>query len=265
VASLHDQQNAGGTTFTLAEATKLSLIQAVKLPDSWPEIKRILFAYHRWLQVLLGENHIVPIAFQAMAEQMEGLSVELESKARADRQFGAGLLQSVHYHTWTWVNKQQRSETAVAPPDYASISEGLSLGKWFAPKLPPHMERLLAPTPTPGRTALAHASLPSPAPPPAQTQAPAKIKVPVELPIGDRVTGIYDPNYPVGRVIRLVKGQVPHNATKQQFCLNYHVVGSCSSTCLRHLDHRAHSVAESTSFAAFLQQQMQALAATPQV
>jgi hypothetical protein len=43
VASLHDQQNAGGTTFTLAEATKLSLIQAVKLPDSWPEIKRIFF------------------------------------------------------------------------------------------------------------------------------------------------------------------------------------------------------------------------------
>jgi hypothetical protein len=144
-ASLHDQQNAGGMTFTLAEATKLSLIQAVKLPDSWPEIKRIIFAYHRWLQVVVGENHVVPIAFQAMAEQMEGLSVELESKARSDRSFGAGLLQSIHYHTWTWVNKQQRSGTAVAAPDYSSISEGLSLGNWFAPKLPPIWSVFLLP------------------------------------------------------------------------------------------------------------------------
>jgi hypothetical protein len=108
------------------------LIQAVKLPDSWPEIKRILFAYHCWLQVLLGKNHVIPIVFQAMAEQMEGLSVELESKARSDLHFGVGLLQSIHYHTWMWVSKQQQSETAVAPPDYVSISEGLSLGKWFA-------------------------------------------------------------------------------------------------------------------------------------
>jgi hypothetical protein len=153
-----------------------------------------------------------------MAEQMKGLSVELESKARADRHFGVGLLQSVHYHTWTWVSKQQRSKTAMAPPDYASILEGLSLGKWFAPKLPPHIKRLLAPAPTLGQTVSAHASSPSPAPPPAQNQAPAKIKVPLELPFGDQVTGIYDPNFPVGRVIRQVKGQVPQNATKQQFC-----------------------------------------------
>jgi hypothetical protein len=241
------------------------LIQAVKLPDSWPEIKRILFAYHRWLQVLLGENHVVPIAFQAMVEQMEGFSVELESKARSDHHFGAGLLQSIHYHIWMWVSKQQRSETAVASPDYVSISEGLSLGKWFAPKLPPHMECLLMPAPTSGRTASAQASSPAPAPPPAPNQVPAKIKVPAELPIGDRVTGIYNPNFPVGRVICQAKGQVPHNATKQQFCLNYHVVGTCSSTCLRHLDHRAHLAAESTSFVAFLQQQLQALAVTPQV
>jgi hypothetical protein len=52
------------------------LIQEVKLPDSWPEIKRILFAYHHWPQLLLGENHVIPIMFQAMVEQMEGFSVE---------------------------------------------------------------------------------------------------------------------------------------------------------------------------------------------
>jgi hypothetical protein len=147
-ASLHDQQNAGGMTVTLAEATKLSLIQAVKLPDSWPEIKRIIFAYHHWLQVVMGENHVVPIAFQAMAEQMDGLSVELESKTRSDISFRAGLLQSMHYHTWTWVNKQQRSGTAVAALDYTSISEGLSLGNWFAPKLPPIWSASLLPPQT---------------------------------------------------------------------------------------------------------------------
>jgi hypothetical protein len=109
--NLFDQENVGGITFTLAESAKLRLIRAVKLPDSWPEIKRILFAYHRWLQVLLGENHGVPIAFQAMVEQMEGLSVGLETKSKSDRSFGTGLFQSIHYHTWTWARKQQRLAT----------------------------------------------------------------------------------------------------------------------------------------------------------
>jgi hypothetical protein len=141
--SLFDQQLAGGSAPTLAEATKLKAIQAIKLPDSWTQDRRIFCAYHRWVQILLGELHALPLAFHAMVMELDAMLVTLEERCRLESTFTAGLFQSIHLRTYRWVAQQQVSSTTIPGPNYKAVSESLDLGEWFAPALSPHTERLL--------------------------------------------------------------------------------------------------------------------------
>jgi hypothetical protein len=249
-SSLFDQQSAGGSAPTLAEATKLKASQAIKLPDSWTQARRIFCAYHRWVQILLGELHALPLAFHAMVMELDAMSVTLEER------FTAGLFQSIHLQTYRWVAQQQVSSTTIPGPNYKAVSESLDLGEWFAPALSPHTERLLpalARPPAHPSLALLLTVAPKAEPTPTRTV--------VDLPVSNHATGIYDIALTLGPIINLGAKSIPSNNTGQQFCLNYHVKGSCHSACIRQVDHRTHSAAESNTLRTFLAERSATVAA----
>jgi hypothetical protein len=255
-SSLFDQQSAGGSAPTLAEATKLKASQAIKLPDSWTQARRIFCAYHRWVQILLGELHALPLAFHAMVMELDAMSVTLEERCRLERTFTAGLFQSIHLRTYRWVAQQQVSSTTIPGPNYKAVSESLDLGEWFAPALSPHTERLLpALARPPARPSLALSPTVAP------KAEPTPPRTVVDLPVSDRVTGIYDIALALGPIINLGAKSIPSNNTGQQFCLNYHVKGSCHSACIRRVDHRTHSAAESNTLRTFLAERSATVAA----
>jgi hypothetical protein len=139
---------------------------------------------------------------------------------------------------------------------YKAVSESLDLGEWFAQALSPHTERLLpALARPPARPSLALSPTVAP------KAEPTPPRTVVDLPVSGRVTGIYDIALALGPIINLGAKSIPSNNTGQQFCLNYHVKGSCHSACIRRVDHRTHSAAESNTLHTFLAERSATVAA----
>jgi hypothetical protein len=106
------------------------------LPTDWFQLRLVLGAYHRWVQILLGEQHCVPLGLLALIELMDDLAATagLNTRFNGARPC-AEFMCTLDIYTWSWANQQERSPGPVLPR-YALIGEELHLHKWVPPPLP---------------------------------------------------------------------------------------------------------------------------------
>jgi hypothetical protein len=60
VTGLYDEQTNGTTAMAYGDLLDLSKSRTMKLPVDWFQLQQVLGAHQRWLEILLGEAHVVP-------------------------------------------------------------------------------------------------------------------------------------------------------------------------------------------------------------
>jgi hypothetical protein len=73
--SFHDQQAMGGMSPMLTELINLKEAQARAIPMLYMELKEVFVAYHRLLQVLLGDSHPVAVGFRNLFNTLERIAM----------------------------------------------------------------------------------------------------------------------------------------------------------------------------------------------
>jgi hypothetical protein len=129
-SGLYEEHNNGTEIMDLRKARSLDV------PTDWFQLRLVLGAYHRLVQILLGEQHCVPLGLLALIELMDDLAATagLNTRFQGARPC-AEFMCTLDIYTWSWANQQERSLGPVLPW-YALIGEELHLHKWIPPPLP---------------------------------------------------------------------------------------------------------------------------------
>jgi hypothetical protein len=214
--------------------------RALRLPVDWFQLHLVLGAYHRLLQILLGEDHLVPHGIRMLVGVLEDaapvyLNHELKGAYKC-----AEVMTAINTYMWSWADEQARSLAHVLP-NFGRLAEQFRLREWKPPALPAQLRAAIKPAVAAAAThrATTSTALAAAAGPTAGTDKNDA-----------RVPGVLDANISVFWLLRTAKpsklpsGRVP--------CLNYHVHGSCSTTCPYHLDHIKHSAKDSAHLAKYM-------------
>jgi hypothetical protein len=239
---LLDQYLTSNVQLSLADIKSLNTTQATKAAKSWWQLRKTLVGYHRLQQTILGENHRVPKAFCKFVLSLDDSDGALEKRCLGNPHFCVQLRRVVQLATTSWVAAQTDTDEILNAPDYRSIADEFYLGRWVAPDLPAGFKAAAKAAPA-GQGSAAGATSGS-----ATSEWVAGAKVLLDK---AHKTSVFDPTANVGAMIG--KKQPGKNSDgKTSFCLSYHVKGGCVENCLRHLDHRAHTAAETSSLTTYL-------------
>jgi hypothetical protein len=228
---------------TVAELTMLSKGQSTRMLKNYEQLRNILVGYHRFQQVLLGDRHVVPREFRLFVEELRHVQTALEKRCLNNPHACAQVLRFVQLATWQWIMSQEKTDDRVGAPDYRRVSGDIMLGQWPMPDFPPGFEA----TPKPPASTSAR---PVPTPPTAGTAPVEKARwVP-----GDEVTiqaehkapGVFDASATKADISAMGK------LKRTQFCLSYHVRGSCFANCGCHSDHCLHTADQTKRLAVYL-------------
>jgi hypothetical protein len=228
---------------TVAELTMLSKGQSTRMPKNYEQLRNILVGYHRFQQVLLGDRHDVPREFRAFVDDLRHVQTALEKRCLNNPHACAQVLRFVQLATWQWVMAQEKTDAVIGPPEYRRISSDIMLGQWPTPDFPPGFE---AAPKQPASTS----ARPSPTLPTAAAVSVEKARwVPgdeVLIPSEHKASGVFDPSASRADISAMGK------LKRTQFCLSYHVRGSCFANCGRQSDHCLHTADQTKRLAAYL-------------
>jgi hypothetical protein len=239
VIGLYDLQSNGSASPTVSDMLDMKKARALRLPVDWFQLRMVLGAYHRLLQILLGKDHPVPQGIRMLVGVLEDAApVYLKHELKGAYKC-AEVMTAVNTYMWSWADQQARRLAHVLP-NYGRLAEQFQLRDWKPPALPAQLRAAIKPA-TAAAAAAAHRSTATTAPT-ADTDKNDKNDA--------RVPGVFDANVSVywllktARPSKLPSGRMP--------CLNYHVHGSCSATCPYHLDHIKHSAEDSAHLAKYM-------------
>jgi hypothetical protein len=207
---------------TVAELTMLSKGQSTRMPKNYEQLRNILVGYHRSQHVLLGDRHNVPREFRAFVDDLRHVQTALEKRSQNNPHACAQVLHFVQLATWQWVMAQEKTDVIIGPPDYRRILSNIMLGQWPTPDFPPGFEAV------PKQPAAANARS-GPMPPTASAATAEKARwVPgeqVSIQAEHKAPGIFDASATKADISAMGK------LKRTQFCLSYHVRGSCFVNC----------------------------------
>jgi hypothetical protein len=132
---LYDQQTSGAALPSWGDLLDSKKSWALQLPVDWFQLRLVFLAFHRFLQILLGKQHIVPLGILNLFTVMEDLAASDLYKAMDGAKQCAELMTAVDVYTWSWVDQQERSPTPVTL-EYGLLAQELRLRKWKPPDLP---------------------------------------------------------------------------------------------------------------------------------
>jgi hypothetical protein len=195
------------------------------LPATFLQLRLVLGAYYRWLQILLGEAHLVPAGFREVVDTLDKMQASsgLEGKFSSAKAC-AGFLQVVQNYMWEWADRQAYSDTPT-PSEFALLARDLRLSNTDFEKV----------TLSPLLTKKA-----SPAAP--RTSPQTSSQTPTTVRLAHRVHGVFDESI---LVAKLLEAEVPPRIGNRPPCLNFHVRGQCTTGCKYAYDHRDHTIEES--------------------
>jgi hypothetical protein len=248
-----------GATIAFDNILDESKAQVLNLPATGTQFLSVCFAFHRLLQILLGERHLAAVHFFALVRIFQR-TIETELRDKVNSKFGcAGLMRSIDLATNNWITEQVKTDTPLFP-SYERMGEALLGAQWRPPPLPELWKAVALP---PKPSYIAPPSQRSPKPPTAQ-QAPAQSNQagpaatsPTVVTSTDKVAGIFHENIDLG-VLR--QGLQPGEMDSLP-CLRYHLKGKCFDSCLRKETHRKLHATELASIKQFLSANPQQLAA----
>jgi hypothetical protein len=239
-SGLYDQQANSTTAPSWSDLLDGKKSRLLQLPTDWFQLRLALGAYHRWLQILLGEQHPLPVGIFHLFTALDKLAkLYLNAWIKGPQQC-AELMTSIDIYTWSWVEQQQSSATPV-DPDYQRLAQQLRLREWSPPSLPAAILAVVKPTgnrnttaPASGATAFKASTLTGP--------------VAVNA---NREPGVYDGALSVAKMLRIkFPDKLPSGRTP---CLYYHVHGSCSrNPCPYGDDHVKHSAADTAALVTYV-------------
>jgi hypothetical protein len=235
VTGLYDEQTNGTTAMAYGDLLDLSKSRTMKLPVDWFQLRQVLGAHQRWLEILLGETHVVPSDLLRLLGVMDHMAAtDFNATCRGARPC-AEIMCAIDTYTWSWADQQARSATPV-DPRYVLLAEEFQLRKWRPPTLPAQLLAMIKPAAT-GATHRGSATVA----PTAQPSAAASGTF-VAAVNDNREPGVFDGSIAIWKLLqvatppKLACGEVP--------CLYYHVHGSCRTVCKYHANHRKHTAAE---------------------
>jgi hypothetical protein len=100
----------------------------------WFQLRQVFGAYHHLLQILLGEDHNLPLGILNLFKVMDHLAPIYPTDWIKGAQQCAKLMTSIDIYTWSWVEQQQASAMPVSP-EYGLLAQKLRLRKWSLPPL----------------------------------------------------------------------------------------------------------------------------------
>jgi hypothetical protein len=160
---LYDQQTSGAALPSWGDLLDSKKSRALQLPVDWFQLRLVFLAFHRFLQILLGEQHVIPLGILNLFTVMEDLAASDLYKAMDGAKQCTELMAAVDVYTWSWADQQERSPTPVAP-EYGLLAQELRLRKWKPPDLPATLLAVLKPLPATAGGGPCHGAAPAPAP-----------------------------------------------------------------------------------------------------
>jgi hypothetical protein len=110
-SGLYDQQANGTTAPTWSDLLDGKKSRSLQLPTDWFQLRLVLGAFHRWLQILLGEQHCLPVGILRLFTAMDKLApLYLNAWIKGPQQC-AELMTCIDIYTRSWVEQQQSSPT----------------------------------------------------------------------------------------------------------------------------------------------------------
>jgi hypothetical protein len=73
-SGLYDQQANGTAAPTWSDLLDGKKSCSLQLPTDWFQLRLVLGAFHRWLQILLGEQHCLPVGILRLFTAMDKLA-----------------------------------------------------------------------------------------------------------------------------------------------------------------------------------------------
>jgi hypothetical protein len=231
---LYDQSTSGAALPSWGDLLDSSKSRSLKLPTDWFQLRLVFIAYHRYLQILLGEQHAVPLGMLHLFEE-----------AAANYLYGAmdgaksctELMFAVDVYTGSWAEQQDKSDAPVKP-EYEDLAKELRLRKWKPPALPAKL--LAALKPAAGAVG-------------GNRRGAAPVIVPMAVGLAvmnsDRKPGVYDGTISVNRLVTV---KTPSNLPSGPMpCLYYHVGGKCTrNPCPYSESHRKLTAANVAAYVA---------------
>jgi hypothetical protein len=175
---------------------------ALRLLVDWFQLHLVLSAYHRLLQILLGEDHLVPQGIRMLVGVLEDAAPVYLNHEPKGAYKCEEVMTAVNTYMWSWADEQACSLAHVLP-NFSCLAKQFQLGE---------ANRCRRPTLDNDHSS-GHCNGP--------TAGTDKNDA--------HVPGVFDANISVywllktARPSKLPSGRMP--------CLNYHVHGSCSPTC----------------------------------
>jgi hypothetical protein len=106
-SGLYDQQANGTTAPTWSDLLDGKKSRSLQLPTDWFQLRLVLGAFHRWLQILLGEQHCLPMGILRLFTALDKLApLYLNAWIKGPQQC-AELMTSIDIYTWSWVDPRR--------------------------------------------------------------------------------------------------------------------------------------------------------------
>lgn len=245
-AGQYSQMVQGAAGISFQDSIKISEAQRFSLPVNLMQVKRVCWAYHRLLAVILGVHHTVTAAFGRFVEALDARESVL-SEDFSNVYNCASLLRFVQLRMHMWARDQMTDPlNHQAAPDFAGVFREIDEQRWVMPTLPLRFLQVSAPTVAPATTA----PIAAPTPPPAGA-APLAGAFHVKPALLDKERVPIQKYFATKRHMD-AHGPTPRNAQGNAMCLLFHVRAACKHECPRAEDHYRHSPAESQRLADYL-------------
>lgn len=243
-AGLYDSMLQQVSGLTLEDTIKLQATQKFLLPTDMMQLKRVCWAYHHLLAVVLGMDHCITAAFGEFVEafmECESILSDVFSNVYSS----ASLLRFVQLRMHKCAKAQMANAgDHLGAPSFTVVFDELDEQCWIPPTMP---AQYLQPS--------IRAAPPSMAPPAftpqSQTVPPLAGEFKVREDLLDREQVPVRKNFPSKRYMDK-HGHPPHNNQGKAMCLLFHVPAACKHECPRAHDHYHHSPDESLRLAAYL-------------
>jgi hypothetical protein len=95
----------------LVDGKKSHMLQ---LPTDCFQLRMVLGAHHRLLQIQLGEEHVLPLGILQLIGVMEDLAPIYLNNCIKWAQQCAKLMSAIDIYTWSWADQQHRHEYAAS-------------------------------------------------------------------------------------------------------------------------------------------------------
>jgi hypothetical protein len=234
---LYDQQASGATAATWGDLLDSKKSRSLQLPVDYFQLELVLFAYHRWIQILLGEQHPVAMGIRSLVMAMGKLKAADLYEALKGPQRCAELMAAIDVYTWSWADEQECSDAPVLP-QYERLAQQLRLRDWKPPVLSAKLLAVVKPPPS--------------GPAGGNRRAAAPVAAAAAAVVNkDHEPGVYDGNMAVNKLLQ--KAYPPKLPCGQMPCLFYHVGARCTrSPCPYSVNHRKLKAPEVAILAAYV-------------